>query len=97
MAETYQSFYQNEIRALELEIDDEDGNDFVPSAAYVQVKDETGTTVIAEQAAQVSANAIRTVIGTIVTSIPGTYKVIWRIRYGSYTYYHVTVLEIQEL
>ena len=94
---TYQSFYQNEIRALELTIDDQDGNDFIPSAAWVEVQDSAGTAVVAEQAAMVDSGNIRTVIGVATTGTVGTYKIIWRIGYSGHTYYHVTILEVQPL
>lgn len=95
--ETYQSFYKGEIRALRVTIDDQDGADFAPSAAYVQIKDKNGETVVAEQAALVSSNTVSTLIGTTVTDSVGTYKVIWRILHSVHTYYHITELEIQEL
>ena len=39
---TYQSFYQNEVRALELTINDQDGYSFSPSGAYTQIKTDAG-------------------------------------------------------
>ena len=93
---TYQSFYINEIRALELTINDREGQPFCPSGATVTIKNESGSTVVSEQAAMVSTNRVRTIIGTTVTSTVGEYKVIWKIRYGSYSYYHVTILEVQD-
>ena len=96
MAETYQSFYVNEDRALEITINDQDGNDFAPSAAWAQVITDKGATVIAEQAAMVVDNKIRTLIGTTVTATAGEYKVIWRIGYAGHTYYHITIFEVQE-
>ncbi len=95
--ETYQSMYEGEIRALELEIDDDDGANFVPSGAFVQVLDDTGATVVAEQAALVVNNTVATLIGTTVTATPGEYKIIWRIIHSVHTYKHVTILEVQEL
>ena len=93
---TYQSFYVNEDRALEITINDQDGNDFAPSAAWAQVRTNTGTIVIAEQSAMVAGSSISTLIGTIVTANAGEYKVIWRVAYGGHTYYHITILEVQE-
>lgn len=93
---TYQSFYVNEDRALEITIDDQDGNDFSPSAAWAQVKTDKGVQVIAEQPAMVVGNHIRTIIGTTVTATTGEYKVIWRVAYGGHTYFHITILEVQE-
>lgn len=103
MANTYQSFYQNEKRALQLEIDDNDGTDFIPSAAFVEVQDSSGNPVVAERSAYVSGNTIRIIIGTIVTGTPGKYKVIWKIQgnqnepgTSTHIYYHITELEIQQ-
>ena len=93
---TYQSFYQNEDRALEIDINDQDGNDFAPSAAWAQVRTDKGVTVIAEQPAMVAGSSIRTLIGPTVTATVGEYKVIWRVAYGGHTYYHITILEVQE-
>jgi len=95
--ETYQAFYQNEIRALQITINDQDGDSFAPSAAYVQVQDSTGTEVVAEQPAQVTANTVTTLIGTAVTATVGKYKIIWRISHSLHTYYHVSELEVMEL
>lgn len=97
MSETYQSFYQGEIRALEITINDQDGNDFAPSAAWTEIKNNSGTIIVSEQPAMVTANKIVTIIGTLVTANLGKYNVIWRIVYSGHTYYHVTQLEIQEL
>lgn len=97
MSSTYQAFYQNEIRALELDINDQTGADFSPSAAYVTVQTKSGTEVVAEQAASISGSQIRTIIGTTTTATVGEYKVIWKILASGYTYYHVTDLEIVEL
>ena len=94
--ETYQSFYVNEDRALEITIDDQDGNDFSPSAAWTQVITDSNSLIISEQPALVSGNQIRTLIGQTVTATPGEYKVIWRLAYNGHTYYHITILEIQE-
>lgn len=93
---TYQSFYVNEDRALEVTINDQDGNDFAPSAAWAQIQTDTGNTIIEEQVAMVVGNKIRTLVGTTVTQTAGEYKVIWRLAYGGHTYYHITILEVQE-
>ena len=94
---TYQSFYQNEVRALELTINDQDGYSFSPSGAYTQIKTDAGVQVIEEQAAMVYDNKIRTLIGTTVTFLPGKYKVIWKIKQAGHSFYHITILEVQEL
>lgn len=94
---TYQSFYVNEDRALQITINDQDGNPFAPSAAWAQVRTDTGTIVIAEQPAMVVGSSVNTLIGTTVTANAGEYKVIWRMAYGGHTYSHVTILTVQEL
>ena len=94
---TYQSFYQNEDRALEISIDDQDGNDFSPSGAWVEVKNKADEIIISEQPAMVAGGSVRTLIGPTVTGTTGEYKVIWRLAYGGHTYYHVTILTIQPL
>lgn len=103
MSRTYQSLYQNEVRAIELTIDDNTGTDWEPSAAYTTVfkvdrknytNKQTTTTVVAEQAAMTQADKVYTVIGTATTSACGDYQIYWKIRKGRYTYYHVTDLEV---
>ena len=94
---TYQAFYQNEVRALEIDINDQTGADFSPSAAWVEIKDSSDNVVVAEQAAQVDASQVRTLVGTTTTGTAGEYKVIWKIKYAGYTYYHVTQLSVQSL
>lgn len=100
---TYQSLYQNEVRAVELTIDDDTGTTWVPSAAYTKIERidrknyrglQTTTEVVAEQAAMSQSNRVYTVVGTMVTSACGDYQLTWRIRKGRYTYYHVTDLEV---
>jgi hypothetical protein len=96
-SETYQAFYQNENRALQITMNDQDGNSWAPSGGYVQVKNSSGTVVVAEQAASVSSNTVSTIIGTAVTATVGKYQIIWRLLRSGYTFYHVTELEVLEL
>ncbi len=97
MAKTYQTFYKNEVRALQLTVRDQNGNAYSPSGAFVEVQDNVGETVVVEQAAQITDNTVQTLIGTATTASSGTYNVIWRILYQQYTYYHVTELEVRKL
>lgn len=97
MAKTYQTFYKDEVRALQITVRDQNGNPFSPSGAYVEVQDNVGQTVIAEQPAQVTSNTVQTLIGTATTASSGTYNIIWRILYEQYTYLHVTELEVRKL
>lgn len=94
---TYQEILQNEIRPIEITINDSTGAPFTPSAAFATVYDSDGDVVISEQGAMVSSNRVYSVIGTAVTANVGTYMIKWRIVYGNYTYYHATDLEVLEL
>lgn len=94
---TYQALYQNEIRAVELTINDQDGIDFAPSAAYAAIENEAGDVIVAEQAAMVTGNQIYTVVGTTTTATIGKYRILWRILKDGYSYRHATDLEILSL
>lgn len=99
MSRTLQSFLQNEIRALEITVRDQDGNAFTPTGAFTEVQDVNGETVVAEQAASVVNNTVNTIIGIATTAQIGTYYIIWRLidSAGPYTYFHVTELEVAKL
>lgn len=97
MSQTYQELLINETRALELTVRDQDGNEFAPSAAYVEIQDEEGNTVVDEQLVQTYGNKVITLVGTATTTTPGTYYVIWKIQRYQYTYYHVTKLLVSKL
>jgi methionine-rich copper-binding protein CopC len=94
---TMQEMQVNEIRPLELTINDHNGEPFAPSAAYVTIYDEDGEEVVAEQAAMIVNDRVYTVIGTATSANIGRYTVKWRILYSIYTYYHATDLEIVDL
>lgn len=94
---TYQTLYQNEVRAVEITVNDQDGQDFEPDSATVKILDNDGNTVVGEQAAMNNGNQIYTIVGTTTTATIGTYKIIWKLVKGSYTYYHSTDLEIHGL
>ena len=101
MSMTYVDMYENERRAIEISIRDQDDATWDPTAAYASVIDEDGDTVVAEAVAYVTDNLIYTIIDSTVTETPGNYQVIWRITKTSgvqtYTYYHKTVLTVKEL
>ena len=102
MARTSQEFNQNERRAVELTIDDQDGTTFEPDTAYVTVYDNSDDSeVVGEQDAYVDGSNIYTIIGPAVTANVGEYKIVWRIIKGEgesqYTYYHATILGVVEI
>jgi hypothetical protein len=89
--------YQNEIRALEITIRDDDGNAYAPENAYFSVYDDEGTAVgnVPEnQVAQVTRNTVVALIGTATTAAVGTYYVVWKMIKNNYTFYHTTLLEV---
>lgn len=94
---TYITFYQGEIRAVEITIRDQDDDDFDPSGAYFSVVDSDGTTVKAEADCLVTENKIYALINTEVTATVDEYEIVWRIVKDSYTYYHKTKLNVEEL
>jgi hypothetical protein len=91
---TYQELNINEIRAIQLIIEDNDGVDFAPSASYVTIQDKQGNVKVPKQAAFTINNSISTIVGTMTTSATGYYNVIWEIYKSGYTYYHCTELEV---
>jgi hypothetical protein len=103
MSKTYITMYENEIRAVQLAIRDQDDAAYDPSSAYASVIDAEGSVVVEETAAMVEANVVYTLIGTAVTANAGDYQIIWRIvktvtaPSTTYTYYHKTDLTVEEI
>ena len=105
---TYQTLYQNEIRDLEITINTQSGLEFIPSGAFVTIlstadndnayagTDYTDTPVVSIKPAAIDDNKVSTIIGVDVTANVGTYKVLWKLKNGPYTYYHITDLDIVE-
>lgn len=95
---TYNELNENEYRAIELAIRDQNDDDFEPTLAYASVLDEDDTVIVAEAAAMISDNTITTLITTVVTANIGTYYIKWRIlktvESTTYTYYHKTRIEV---
>ncbi len=91
---TYQELNLNEIRAVQLTIEDNTGVDFAPSAAYVSINDALGNEVVTRQAAVITNNNVYTTVGTTTTSAEGNYQIIWELLKDNYTYYHCTVLDV---
>jgi len=93
---TLQTMYEDEVRAVEITILDQDNAVFEPDTAYVTIYDKDDNVVISETAATVSSNAVSIIINTTTTVSTGNYKLKWRIVKDSYTYYHLTNLIILE-
>ena len=93
---TLQTMYEDEVRAVEITILDQDNAIFEPDNVYVTIYDEDDNIVISETAATVSSNAVSIIINTTTTVSTGNYKLKWRIVKDSYTYYHLTNLIILE-
>lgn len=97
MHETHETFWKNEVKALQITVRDEDDNSKIePDGAVYVVYNENGTEVVTEQVASVSSNQVSCLIGTAVTATPGNYYVIWTITKGQYTYVHRTAVEVEE-
>ena len=101
MSITYDTLYQDEERAVEITIRNQDDDDFIPSSAYAAIYDDDDGEVKAEQPCMSVDNKIYIMVDSTVTAIPGKYKIIWRIMkiVGSLTYkfFHKTELTIKEL
>ena len=99
--QTYITFYENEVRAVEISVRDQDDAVWTPSSAYISVIDEAETIIVAETPAMVTSNTILGLIDATVTVTPGKYYIIWRILKTSgestYTFYHKTTLVVEEL
>ena len=98
---TYLSFYQNEVRAVEISVLDQDDQIFYPSSATAYVVNNLGTVVQPEQPVMVTGNSMYILITTATTLVPGTYEIVWKMTLTAdshtYIYYHKTTLEIEKL
>ena len=98
---TYLTIYQNEQRAAELEIRDQDDAAYTPSLVYAKVVNNIGSIVMAEVPALIIGNKAVILITSTVSANIGEYEIIWRILQTAgettYTFYHKTQLSIEEL
>lgn len=97
MTRRYETLFQNEKKNINLTLTDDDGSSISPSAAYYTVNDSDGTEVIAESEALITINVLTATITSAVTAVIGKYKVEWRVRVGTYTYYYSTDLYVDYL
>jgi len=99
---SYITMYENEERAVELLIRDQDDVAWTPDAAYFKILSSEGPTVVTEGPAMVTGNTIYALVTTVVTQNAGEYDIVWRIvkegeNDDSYTFYHKTRLVVEEL
>jgi hypothetical protein len=100
---TYLTFYQNEQRAVELTIRDQDDVPYVPSNVYASITEAvSGSTVLAEAVCMLTSNVAYMFVPHDVTDTIGRYDIVWRIvkeNLGSdtYTFYHKTALMVEEI
>lgn len=94
---TYQTLYRDEIRPVEITVNDQDGQPFLSDSASASVYDSNNEIVVPIQAAYTVSNKVYTVIGTVVTSTVGEYKIVWKLLKDTYIYYHSTDIIIEEL
>lgn len=95
--QTTQTLYQNEVRAVQLRLTDQDDAAFQPDSAYTTIYDSSGSVVRAEQACYTDGSSIYDIIGEAVTDTVGDYDIIWKVIKGNYTYYHKTNLTVLSL
>ena len=98
---TYLTVYENEQRAVELTIRDNDDAAYEPTSAFYSVYDSNGVEVIAESACMITENKIYFLVDDTVTAIPGEYDVKWKltksVNASTYIFYHKTKLTVEEL
>ena len=101
MSKTNISINENEVRAVSLEIRDQNDDNFEPTDAYASVVDEDNAVVVVEAEALITDNAISTLIDVAVTANIGTYYIIWKIVQSvgatNYVYYHKTKIDVMSV
>lgn len=93
----YISLNENEVRAIELTIRDQNDVPFYPDSAFTSIKDINRDDVVVETNAMIVGNKISTLVSTTVTSTLGTYFIFWKIVKGTYVYYHKTTVTVREM
>jgi hypothetical protein len=98
---SYITLYQNEVRAVEITIRDENDLVWEPSTAYFSIIDSNGTIVMAEATAMVDDNKVYAIFPANVSAVCGRYDIIWKLvkveGSNTYTYYHKTNVVVEEL
>ena len=98
---TYFKINKDEVRPIGLKIRDENEDLYEITDGTVEILDEEGDAVVAEQVAYTAQGIIGTVVGTLVTSVPGVYYIKWKVRRNVagtiYTFYHKTHLTVEDL
>jgi hypothetical protein len=99
---TYATLYQNEIRAVELTVRDQDDADYNPTEAYAWVLNHDGDIIQTESVCMVTGNRVYALIGEGVTGIAGDYDIVWKIikrasEETTYRFFHKTKLTVEEL
>lgn len=95
--ESYISFYEDEVRNVELTILDEKDIPYYPDHVFSYVEDSEGTVVVEDATRSVSANKVYMTIDTTVTSTPGVYNIIWTIHKNELEFKHKTALTVRPL
>lgn len=95
--QTNQTLYQNEKRAVEIRLTDQNDESFVPDAAYTTIYDSDGNVVRELQNCYQDGNSIYDIVGPTVTENVGNYEIIWKVESGDYIYYHKTNLTVLSL
>ena len=97
MNRRYETLNLNERKNITLTLTDNDGSAISPSAAYYTIEDSDGDIVVSESEALVTINVLTATVPSEVTETTGIYKVEWKARVGTLTYYYSTDLYVVDL
>lgn len=98
---SYITLYQNEIRAIEVTIRDQNDLVWEPSNATFKIIDSENNVVLEEATAMVESNKVYAIFPLTISSTCGEYDIIWKFLKvegsNTYTYYHKTSVIVEEL
>lgn len=97
MDRTYQELTKNDKRWVDLKINRDTGEAYIPSAAYYEVKGtEKQNLVVPRSVATIGNNRISAFMTETVTASAAEYDLIWEIRKNQNKNYHCTRLLVNE-
>ena len=95
---TYQEFYEGEVRTLKLSIRDKDGQKFYPTAASASILTYDSIPVSSTNvSASIVDNEVYKLVDKNTTNTPGQYKIVWSIKKNENIYKHVTELRVSKV
>jgi len=95
---TYQEFYEGEIRTLKLSIRDKNGQKFYPTAASASILTSDSISVSSTNvSASIVDNEVFKLVDKNTTNTPGQYKIVWSVKKDQNIYKHVTELRVSKI